>query len=180
MKFIPKNISRIPGRSIIYFVICAVILVIFYFGAVYPHQRALEAVNAKTAQIANLMEKQKSLSPLYEAMVKKGEHQIRGTLPVPDGKALSRRDLETVSPLFSAIAEESGMQVVSIRPDVLKLTEQSKDMTVTIHLRGAFFDFRKFLVGVGGVPSLKRVETIEITQEEDQKQFYVTVRLAIA
>ena len=180
MKGVPIKIGGIPGRSVMYLVLCIVILIIFYFVALYPYERSLGAIDSKTAQVMNLIEKQKVLLPLYEEMVARGERNIRGTLPVPDMTALSRADIDTVAPLFERIADESGMQVVSIRPDVLKLTEQSTDMTVTIHLRGVFFDFRKFLVGVGGVPSLKRVETIEITQEEDQKQFYVTVRLAIA
>ena len=92
---------------------------------------------------------------------------------------LSRGELDAVSPLFKKMADENSIQVVSIRPDVLSLTGASDDMVVTIHLRGKFFDFRKFLVGVGGMPSLKRIEEIEIRQESGQKQFYLTVRLAI-
>ncbi len=179
MKFIPMKIGRIPGRSVMYLVLCVVILVIFYFAALYPYQRSLGAIEAKTAQVTNLIEKQRTLLPLYEEMVKRGEDKIRGTLPVPDMKAISRRDIDAVSPLFKRMAEENGMQVVSIRPDVLGLTEESRDLVVAIHLRGGFFDFRKFLVGVGGVPSLKRLEEIEIRQETGHKQFYLRVRLAI-
>lgn len=173
------QIGKIPGRSAMYLVLCVVILVIFYFAALYPHQRSLDTVKAKTAQVTNLIDKQRALLPLYEEMVKRGENKILGTLPVPDIKALSRVDIDTVSPMFKKMADESGMQVVSIRPDVLSLTGASDDMVVTIHLRGRFFDFRKFLVEVGGVSSLKRVEEIDIRQETGHKEFHLTVRLAI-
>ncbi|MBW2559490.1 MAG: hypothetical protein JRE40_01410 [Deltaproteobacteria bacterium] len=178
MKYLPMKIDRIPGRGMMYLLLCVVILVIFYFVALYPYQRSLKALDAKTAQVTKLIQKQKTLLPLYEAMVKRGKNG-RGALPVPDLKAFSRGDIDAVSPLFKRIADENGMQVVSIRSDVLTLTEESRDMAVTIRLKGGFLDFRKFLVGVGGVPSLKRVEEIEMRQETGHKQFYLRVRLAI-
>ncbi|MBN2397150.1 MAG: hypothetical protein JXI32_02120 [Deltaproteobacteria bacterium] len=179
MKDVTKQIGKIPGRSVIYLVLCAVVLIIFYFAALYPYQRALNTIDAKTAQVAALIKKQRTLMPLYEEMVKRGEGKIRGTLPVPDIQPLPRGGIETVSPLFQRMADESGMQVVSIRPDVLTLTEGSDDMVVTLQLRGAFLDFRKFLVRVGGALPLKRVEEIEIRQENGGRQFSLTVRLAI-
>jgi len=179
MKENPMQIDKISGRSVMYLVLCVVILVIFYFVALYPYQRSLNAIDAKTAQVRNLIGKQKTLLPLYEEMVKRGEGKIRGTLPVPDIEAISRGDIETVSPLFKKMADESGMQIVSIRPDVLSLTEASDDMLVTIHLRGSFSDFRSFLVWVGGEPSLRRVEEIEIRQENGHKEFSLTLRLAL-
>jgi Tfp pilus assembly protein PilO len=178
MKVIPMKIGSIPGRSMMYLLLCVVILVIVYFAALYPYQRSLEALDAKTAQVTKLIQKQKTLLPLFEAMVKRGKAR-KGTLPVPDMKALSRGDIGAVSPLFKRMADENGMRVVFIRPDVLTLTEESRDMVVTMHLEGGFFDFRKFLVGVGGVPSLRRVEEIEMRQETGHKQFYLRVRLAI-
>ncbi|MDD5722274.1 MAG: hypothetical protein PHY29_00895 [Syntrophales bacterium] len=179
MKGVPIKIGGIPGRSVMYLVLCIVILIIFYFVALYPYERSLGAIDSKTAQVMNLIEKQKVLLPLYEEMVARGERNIRGTLPVPDMTALSRADIDTVAPLFERIADESGMQVVSIRPDVLSLTEASDDMMVAIQLRGSFLDFRKFLEAVGGVPSLKGVKEIDIRQESGHKEFYLTVRLAI-
>lgn len=179
MKENPMQIGKIPGRSVMYLVLCVVILVIFYFAALYPQQRSLDAVDAKTAQVTGLLKKQKALLPLYEEMVKRGEGTIRGTLPVPDIQAVPRGDIDAVSRLFKRVADESGMQVVSVKPDVLALTEQSDDMVVTIHLRGDFLDFRRFLAGVGGDPSLRRVEEIEIRQEIGHKEYSLTVRLAI-
>jgi len=171
--------SKIPGRSVMYLVLCVVILVIFYFVALYPYQRSLGAIEAKTVQVKALIEKQKVLRSLYEEMVKRGENKFLEKLPVPDTKALSRRDIDIPSQLFKEIADESGLHVISVRPDVLTLTEESDDMMVALHLRGRFLDFRKFLVGVGGVPSLKRVEAIEIKQENGREEIYLTVRLAI-
>lgn len=179
MKEIPMQIGKIPGRSVVYLVLCVVVLVIFYVAGLYPHQRSLDAIDAKTDQVTSLIEKQKTLLPLYEEMVKRGEDKTRGSLPVPDREAIPRGDIDAVSRLFEGVAGESGMQVVSVRPDVLALTEGSDGMMVTVHLRGTFLDFRRFLVGVGGNPSLRRVEEIEIRQESGRKEYSLTVRIAI-
>jgi hypothetical protein len=179
MKGTAVQIGTIPGRSVTYLVLCLVILLIFYLAALYPYQRALDAIDAKTVQVTNILKKQQILLPLYEQMAKGNENAIRGTLPVPDMKPLPRGGVDTVSSLFQKIADESGMQLVSVRPDLLTVTKESDDMAVTLLLRGAFFNFRKFLIGVGGVPSLKQVEEIEIRQESGHEQFSLTVRLAI-
>lgn len=179
MKKFPIQIGKIPGRSVMYLVLCVVILIIFYFAALYPYQQSLDAIDEKTAQVANLIEKQMTLLPLYEEMVKRGKDKIRGNLPVPDVKAISMGEIDAVAPLFKKMADESGMAVVSIKPAVLALTKESDDMMVTLHLRGQFLDFRKFLIEVGGLPSLSRVEEIEIRQEAGHEDFYLTVRLAI-
>jgi len=172
------QIGKIPGRSVMYLLICIVVLVIFYFAALYPYQRSLGSIDEKTARVVNLIEKQKTLITLYEKMVKRGESKIRWGLPLPDMKKLSRRDIDAVVPLLKKMAEGGGMQVMSINPDVLTLTEESKGIMIKIHLRGRFFDFRKFLLELGGMSSLERVEEIEITQGAGYKQFYLKVRLA--
>ncbi|TFG93564.1 MAG: hypothetical protein E4H15_01015, partial [Syntrophobacterales bacterium] len=88
MKKFPIQIGKIPGRSVMYLVLCVVILIIFYFAALYPYQQSLGAIDEKTARVANLIEKQRTLLPLYEVMVKRGKDKIRGNLPVPDVKAI--------------------------------------------------------------------------------------------
>ncbi|MEA3486199.1 MAG: hypothetical protein U9R20_00910 [Thermodesulfobacteriota bacterium] len=173
------HIGKIPGRSTMYLLICLVILAIFYFVAVYPYQRSMDIMDVETAQAVNRIEKQKVLLSLYEKMVKLRKGEVREVLSLPDKKRLARNDIDAIAPLFEKIADECKMKVVSVSPDALALTEKSSDIMVNIHLKGNFFDFRKFLVELGGMPFLDRVEEIEIKQETVYKQFYLKVRLAI-
>ena len=179
MKNTQIHIGKIPGRSVMYLLICLAIAVIFYFVAIYPHQRAIGVMDVRTAHVITHIEKQKTLSPLHDELVKENKNKVHEKFPLPDIKRLSRNDIDTITPLFEEIADNCDMQVVSISPDALILTEKSRDIMVDIHLRGKFFDFRKFLVELGGIPSLERIEEIEIKQETAYKQFYLKVRLAI-
>ncbi|MCD6487344.1 MAG: hypothetical protein J7K35_08480 [Syntrophobacterales bacterium] len=173
------HIGKIPGRSVMYLLMCFVISVILYFVAIYPHQRSISAMDVRTAQVVKHIEKQNVLLPLYNELVKESKNKVHGNLPLPDTKRLPRNDIDTIAPLFEEIADEHNMQVVSVSPDALALTEKSSDIMINIHLKGKVLDFRKFLVELGGIPSLERVEEIEIKQEAGYRQFYLKVWLAI-
>lgn len=179
MRNIQTQIGKIPGRSAMYLLICVVILIIFYLIAIYPYQKLLDAIDVKTAQAVDRIDKQKVLLPLYEEMIKIGRGEVRGGLPLPEKKGLSRNDIDTVLSLFKKMADKCNMQVISVSPDVATMTGESDNIMVGIRLRGKFFDFRKFLIELGGAPFLDRVEEIEIKQETGYKQFYLKVRLAI-
>ena len=179
MKNIQIHSGKIPGRSAMYLLICVVMLIIFYFAAIYPYQRSLGVIDVKTAQSLDRIRKQKVLLPLYEEMIKKGEGKAREGLPLPEKKGLSRKEIDTVSSLFKKMADKYDMLVVSVSPDVATISEVSDDVMVSVRLRGKFYDFRKFLVELGGVPFLDRVEEIEITQETGHKEFYLKVWLTI-
>jgi len=159
--------------------ICVVILIIFYFVAIYPYQRSLDAIDVKMAQTVDRIEKQNVLLPIYEKMIKIGEGEVRGELTLPEKKGFSRKEIDTVSSLLKKMADKYGMEVVSVSPDVATMIAESDDILVGIRLRGEFFDFRKFLVELGGAPFLERVEEIEIKQETGYKQFYLKIRLVI-
>ncbi len=179
MKNTQKQIGKIPGRSILYLLICVVILIIFYFVAIYPYQRSLEAVDVKTAQTLVSIEKQKVLLPLYEKVMKIREVKIPEGLPLPEKKGLSREEIDAVSSLLKEMTDKYGMEVLSVSPDVATMTEKSDDIMVGIRLKGQFHDFRKFLIELGGAPYLDRVEEIAITQETGYKEFYLKVWLVI-
>lgn len=179
MKGVSGQIGTIPERSMMYLVLCLVILIILYLAVLYPSQRSMKATDARTLRVTALIEKQQALQPLYKEMAKRSENITRGTLPVPEIKPLPRGAIDLISPLFQTVAEGSGMQILSIKPNLQSVTGESEDMVVTIHLRGQFLDFRKFLLRAGAVPSLRGLEEIQISQEGEHKDFHITVRLAI-
>jgi len=174
------QVNKIPGRSVMYLLICLVIAIIFYLVAIYPCQRSIKEMDLKTAQVSEHLKKQKTLLPLYNDLVKESLQKVQVSLPVPDTKGLSRNDIDTITPFFEKMANECSMQVVSVSPDALGFTEKSSDIMVNIRLKGKFPDFRTFLVELGKTPFLERVELVEIKQESVYKQFFLTVRLAIA
>ena len=122
---------------------------------------------------------QQALQPLYREMAERSENITREALPVPKIKPLPRGAIDRVAPLFKTVADESGMQILAIKPNLQSITGESEDMVVTVHVRGQFFDFRTFLMGAGALPSLKGVEKIEIEQHDEFKEFFLIVRLAI-
>ena len=83
MKGVSGQIGTIPERSMMYLVLCLVILIILYLAVLYPSQRSMKATDARTLRVTALIEKQQALQPLYKEMAKRSENITRGTLPVP-------------------------------------------------------------------------------------------------
>ena len=179
MKPVTGQIGSIPERSIMYCLLSLVILIILYFGLVYPNQRFSASIDDKIRQVTDLIKKQRDLRPLYEEMAKHNNHPTEIVLPVPDTKPLPRGAIDLVASLFQKIGAESGVQVVAVRPNLQSIISKSDEIVVALHLKGGFFDFRKFLLGTGALPSLKGVEEIKIREEGVQQAFYLTVRLAV-
>lgn len=179
MKNMQIQIGKIPGRSVLYLLICVVVLIIFYFVAIYPYQRSLDAIDVKTAQAIVRIDKQKILLPLYEKIMKIKEVKVPEGLPLPEKRGLSREEIDAVSSLLKEMTDKYGMEVLSVSPDVATMTEKSDEIMVGIRLKGQFHDFRKFLVELGGAPYLDRVEEITIKQETGYKEFYLRVWIVI-
>ncbi|HPQ42869.1 MAG TPA: hypothetical protein PKZ42_01470 [Syntrophales bacterium] len=179
MKNIQTQIGKIPARSVLYLLICFVIVLIFYFVAIYPYQRSLNAIDMKTREASVHIEKQNTLLPLYEKIKKIQHVDIPEGLPLPEKKGLSREEIDAVSSLLKKITDKYGMEILSVSPDVATMTEKSNDIMVAIRLKGQFHDFRKFMIELGGAPYLDRVEELEITQETGNKEFYLKVWLVI-
>ncbi|MGA3206921.1 MAG: hypothetical protein ABSE05_03750, partial [Syntrophales bacterium] len=75
---------------------------------------------------------------------------------------------------------KARIDMVSAFPDLYTLGGEQKFLLVNATLKGDFLNFRKFLIGLGGVPCLEGIEEIHIQQNEDGMEFKMKIWLAIA
>ena len=80
---------------------------------------------------------------------------------------------------LAASAKKSGMSLVMARPDLSGLKGDFQTLPVNIVLRGGFINFRKFLISLGGMPYVERIEEILIQEIPDTKEFRLRVWVAI-
>jgi hypothetical protein len=72
------------------------------------------------------------------------------------------------------------MDPLSVTPDVSALAGQQRYLLVDSVVRGEFADFRRYLTGLGQLPYLERIETIEIQQNPDVMEFKMKIWLALS
>jgi hypothetical protein len=77
------------------------------------------------------------------------------------------------------IATKSGMMIISLTPDLNTLTESSPRLLHNVVVKGEFTNFRKMLVGLGGISYLDKIEEIKIQQYPDSMEFRMKIWIAI-
>ena len=171
--------EKIPKQTILSIGLCAGIIVAFLALAVYPKQRSLAGLNQQMEGIENQLKEQKMLLPLYENLSEIARFQKPRALPSPRKGKLELHETERLSSLFDAMARKSRLTLVDAIPDIQSLVQGPESLSVNILLKGDFSDLRSFLLALGGVPALQRVEEIRIKSAEKTQDMIIRVSMAL-
>jgi Tfp pilus assembly protein PilO len=177
MKFKLANIipRRAPSFKIVFF---ALLLVLVTAGIVIEYM-SLVSLDKKADKIRLEVEEQKGLQSIYQLLKSKGK-KIARELPSPTKGKISRNQIETMPGVFRRIAQKVNMDVLYASPDISSVGPDSKYLLVSVGVRGDFYDFRKFLIGIGDLPYLDQIEEIQIQENADIMEFKMKIRLMMA
>ena len=168
-----------PKKTIIIQSSWLCVVLIFILVAIFPIRSFMTGLERESKKIQYRIEEQKTLQPIYQALKTKGQARSVTILPVPEGSKLSRTMIGAVPSTIRGIAKSSSLEAVSVIPDVNSLINQSSYLLIQTVLKGDLLNFRKFLIGIGALPYLERVEEIEIRQDSDLTEFRIKIRLVL-
>jgi hypothetical protein len=175
-----KIYAIIPKRSIFILSACISSVLLIVLAGIVPQQMSVKRLDNKIASIQFQIDEQKRLYPYYQ-MLHAGPQSGRSkVLPFPAMSPLSRTKIDTVPSIIRAEAQKAHIDMVSASPDLYTLGGEQRFLLVNATLRGDFLNFRKFLIGLGGVPCLEGIEEIRIQQNEDSMEFRMKIWLAMA
>ena len=174
-----KNI-KIPKRTIIFHLSCWGGLLFFALVVIYPVQRYSAGLDREIKDIRFQVEEQNNIQPIYQSLKAKSHAGTGRVLPTPEKSRLSRDLIAMVPPTLRKIAADANMDPLSVTPDVNSLAGQSRYLLVHSVVRGEFYDFRRYLTGLGQLPYLERIEEIEIQQNPDVMEFKMKIWLALS
>ena len=165
-----KTKFTMPRQSIFYLLLCLSGILIFIFFSIIPNYKSLKNMDQEISKIRMQVEEQKALFPVYAAL-NKGIQQDTGkrSLPVPAKQKLLKKDIENIFKTCRQIAGRSGMEMVSLFPDMNSLANGAGLLEVNGIFKGSFFNFRKLLTGLGSLPYLEYVEGIDIQEVQEGK-----------
>jgi hypothetical protein len=174
-----KIYAIIPKRSIVILSACISGVLLIVLAGIVPQQMSVTRLDNKIAGIQFQIDEQKSLQPYYQ-MLHAGPQSGRSkVLPFPPKAPLSRAKIDTVPSIIREEAQKAHIDMVSASPDLYALGGENKILLVNVTLKGDFLNFRKFLIGLGGVPSLDGIEEIRVQQNEDSMIFRMKIWLAL-
>ncbi len=169
--------DKFPQQSVVYLVICLSGIAIFVFLGIVPSQRSLGELNSRIAAAGLRIEEQRTLSPVYQALKEKSHKRATLSLPCPAVKELPRTDMDRLNNSVKEAAGGAKVQIVSLKPALNSLAENSRSLAIEASVKGDFFALRKFLIGLGGISFIEQIEEIQIHQGDDSTELKVRFRI---
>jgi hypothetical protein len=169
---------KIPMESIRYLLICTLGIIVFILIGPYMSDRSLVKMDMEIKKLQIQREKQQLLYPIHQKLVRKLQIEPK-KLPFPAKSKFPRAKTEKISSIFSEILQKVNLQIISIVPDVKSIANGSNLFFVNLVVKGNFFDFRTFLIELGGNPYLHHIEEIKIQQVPGDKELSLKIWLAL-
>jgi hypothetical protein len=175
-----KIYAIIPKRSIVILLACISSVLLIVFAGIVPQQISVASLDNRIASMQFQIEEQKRLQPYYQMLHAGPQSGMSKVLPFPPRIPLSRMKIDTVPSIIREEAQKAHIDMVSASPDLYTLGAENKVLLVNATLKGDFLNFRKFLIGLGGVPCLDSIEEIRIQQNEDSMVFRMKIWLVLS
>lgn len=177
---IQKIMEKIPSKDVGYMIICGgILLLVILLGIVPLHRynvKRSEAVESLQGQI----DEQKELRQMHQLISQASLAKDDRMLPNPAKTKLSRQDMDEFQDSFRAEAAKSGINILSLIPDVKTMAGGSQSLLYTAMLKGEFAGFRKLMIGLGSLPYIDRIEEINLEQSSDAMDFELKIWVALA
>jgi len=174
-----KQSRKFPGTTIAYIFICAGAIFAFIMIGLHPSGKFLARLDMEIAKLQAQIEEQKMLYPFYQELLKKLQTKGPELLPFPSKSRLPRDKIAEVPSILGEIAQKSGLEAVSIAPDVKSIASNHSMLLLTAVLKGDFFDFRKFLMELGKIAYLDHIEQIQIQEILGGRKYSLKIWLAL-
>lgn len=163
---------KIPKQSIIYIVICLSVTLIFILWGIMPSQRTLNELSMRIVETRQHIEEQKTLQSVYQALKQGTQKQgVQGqytrVLPLPEKSASALVQMDQFMEAVKEISRMANVELVTLAPALSSLGGNSKTMIMETAVKGDFTSLRKFLIGLGGLSSVNRIEELQIQQNPE-------------
>ncbi len=170
----------IPKRTVAIHVSWFGALILFCLAVIIPSAQYSSRMDQQIRDVRAQIEAQKNLRQIYDKLHTKGQKTTSRVLPLPERTAMPRGLASKVPATIGGIARHTALDTVSVSVDIHSVAARSPSLLVNTVLRGEFMNFRNFLIGLGELPYLERIEEIEVRQEPEFMEFRVKIRLALA
>ena len=164
------EIDRISQRSLFYFALFGAVILVIILLMISPDYHTLTALDKNIKQLNTKIETQKILFPLFQKMLTEIDLKLPEGMAFPKEKKLTQEKAESIVSVFHELAGKSGLKVVEVSPDVGSTLNGSGFLLVNVVVKGDFFRMREFLLELGNLPYLEKIEQIKLQNIEDGKE----------
>jgi Tfp pilus assembly protein PilO len=175
----PKQESRLPRQSVIYLIFGLLVIGLVVVAVILPANINIHRLNMKAEEVRFMIREQQTLLPLHQVLKKQSEQKASEMLPLPQPGRLEKARIGTIPASFRASAKASGMSLTEAKPDLGAMAGNAQVLPVDVVLKGDFLNLRKFLIALGGMPHVQRIDQISIQEMPDTKEFRLKVWVSV-
>lgn len=176
MKKINVNIDRnIIMRLIVY---CGIIVLVVLFG-ILPLSLRISRQIKENDHLKYQIKEQQELAPIYASVVSTLQNKEPLLLPHPEKSALPRAEAGKFQADFRGLAKKTGLNVVSLIPDINTSASPSTSFLHNIVIKGELGGLRKLMIELRALPYLDKIEEIGIQQNTGSMEFTMKVWIAL-
>jgi len=161
---------KLPSRSVLYFSISGMIILVLVVFMIYPNYRSLKSLDNKIKQMNVQIKSQEILYPLFQRMLKEIQFKEPSGLPFPKVEKLTQAQTAVVSSVFRELADKLGLTVMGVSPDIDSSLDGSGYLLMNVTMNGEFLKIRDLLRQLGKIPYLEHIEQIKLKSVAGSKE----------
>lgn len=170
---------KIPDGRFIGMFFCLSGILVILFAVLLPRQQLIRDIQQENLSLREQLDVQRTLAPVYEAWKTRTQKGHAAVLPCPKKSGLHRDRIALLPVTLTEVAVNAGLQAVQVTPELSGSNGPGNSLFVHLVLRGEFKKLRSYLIGLGNLSFLERIEEIKITQTPDGPEYAIRVRLAV-
>ncbi|WP_457570747.1 hypothetical protein [Desulfovulcanus sp.] len=175
-----KKITLLLSTRALIFVLSYIsLLLIFIFAFIYPTYKENIHLDQKISYLEKKLKQQRNIYPLYIRLKKELDQQKKLDIHRKIKKSVFGRDIKDLKNEIQNIANQSEMFFVSAIPDPKTLSQKSKNILVTINIKGEFRKFKNFILNLLSLSYLDRIQELDIQQDIGINDYKIKVWINI-
>ncbi|CAN2042720.1 putative Pilus assembly protein PilO [Candidatus Magnetomoraceae bacterium gMMP-15] len=172
-----KNKETIQLHGMVLFFIYGFIILATILLGVRPYYNKINEQKQKISTLKYQIKEQKKLIPIFDKLVKASKSSGSRSFQSNEDAVLPK-DTRMVVAMMRQIAQDAGLKVISMMPELKSFPDNSKFLYFNSHFRGQLASFHRFMVRIGELPFLEHIEGIEILGLDRQRAFKLQIWLA--
>lgn len=158
---------KLPQESVTYLLLCLTGVLVFIIFAIIPAHSTLASLDVKLKNTQLQFEEQKTLAPFFRTLQQRTRKGGERALPFPQREIMPPEKMGSLHDVIKEIARQSNVAVISLSPVVGLMGRNNRSAAMEATLRGGFFSFRRFLIGLEGLAYVEHVEEFQMQQHPE-------------
>jgi hypothetical protein len=176
MKKMNFNIDR---NIILRLIIYGGIIIIVILVGILPLSLRISKQIKENDHLKYQIREQQELAPVYANVENVLQNKEPLLLPHPEKNALPRAEAGKFQSDFRGLAKKTGLNVVSLKPDINTSASPSASFLHNIVLKGELNGLRKMIIELRALPYLDKIEEIGMQQNTGSMEFTMKVWIAL-